>query len=143
MVIAFSARATYTDRRLQNNEWNDYKCLAIDKGRSLITNVLQLTRAARSWSELRAVRVLAVFCYLFGIGALLEREHTHRARVQPRSGMQIHIFRTLRRTPRVRSPALTPSPLEHEQMHTRAQTTSRAAIFRTAARRQINANKCH
>jgi hypothetical protein len=62
MVIAFSARATYTDRRLQNNEWNDYKCLAIDKGRSLITNVLQLTRAARSWSELRAVRVLAHFC---------------------------------------------------------------------------------
>jgi hypothetical protein len=91
----------------------------IDKGRSLITNVLQLTRAARSWSELRAVRVLAVFCYLFGIGALLEREHTHRARVQPRSGMQIHIFCTLRRTPRVRSLALTPSPLEPlEQMHT-------------------------
>ena len=107
MVIAFSARATYTDRRLQNNEWNDYKCLAIDKGRSLITNVLQLTRAARSWSELRPVRVLAVFCYLFGIGALLEREHTHRARVQPRSGMQIQFFRTLRRTPRVRLQAFT------------------------------------
>jgi len=143
MVIAFSTRATYTDRRLQNNEWNDYKCLAIDKGRSLITNVLQLTRVARSWSELRVVSVLAVFCYLFGIGSLLEREHTHRARVQPMSGMKIHIFRTLRRTPRVRSPALTPSPREHEQMHTRAQTTSRAAIFGTAARRQINANKCH
>jgi hypothetical protein len=81
---------------------------AIEKGRSLITNVLPLTRAARSsWSELRAVRVLALFCYLFGIGALLEREHTHRARVQPRSGMQIEFFRTLRRTPRVRLQAFT------------------------------------
>ena len=61
----------------------------------MITNVLQLTRAARSCRELRAVRVLVVFCYFFGIGALFEREHTHRARVHSRSVMLIHIFRTV------------------------------------------------
>ncbi len=42
------------------------------------------------------MRVLTLFCYLFGIGSLLEREHTHRARVQSRSGIQIQFFRPLR-----------------------------------------------
>jgi hypothetical protein len=44
----------------------------------------------------------AICCYLFGIGALLDREQTHRPRAQPSTGMQIHIFRTLRRTTRLR-----------------------------------------
>jgi hypothetical protein len=78
------------------------------------------------------VRVLALFCYLFGIGALLEREHTHRARVQPRSGMQIQFFRTLRRTPRVRLQAFTQVTWCTQKSAHRAQTTGRAATFGTA-----------
>ena len=59
----------------------------------------------------RAVSAFAPFCYLFGIGALLDREQTHRPRAQPSTGMQIHIFWTLRRTTRLRLQALTQSPL--------------------------------
>jgi hypothetical protein len=58
-------------------------------------------------------------------------------------GMQTQFFRALRSTPRVRLQSFNTGQVVHPKIHTRAQTTSRAAIFGAAARIQNKAKNCH